>query len=501
MPAYRKKLKTALVVIVWIALAAPVVAETSLDRILASASEAWGKEFPGDWSHTVAMEGRFFKEKGQFDQEQISSSLSLESSYTHRWNKGRSLLQFTPFFRIDQHDGQRSHWDLREWYWAKRGQGSMIKVGVVQHHWGITEFQPVVNVLNQLDLVEGRSGAALGQPTVQWRFNRTSGQWDFYLLSVNRQRTYPGTEGRLRLPVAVDTENPNYHFGNQAGLDWAVRWKKSFADLTVALSHFEGMNREPQLFFNFDFNQPRLVPNYRMMKQNGMELEWLWNYWSFKLEAIDRYGDTENIEQAKAGVEHTWGAVFGTDMDITGLVEYFWDSREGLTPTFIDHDFLFASRIAFNDLANTQFTLGYLWDDQTKERAATLTFSRAVASDFELRLKARVVFETDPAVFDNDPLDDLGGYIERLQQGEIPDLDESADLLLAAAAFSQFIDTDGGDLEAFVASLAVDQELALLDPNQVVETLRVLRAMGDPYRKLNLFQFDDYLEVELLYHF
>ncbi|NIP18146.1 MAG: hypothetical protein GWM87_08305, partial [Xanthomonadales bacterium] len=68
-----------------------------------------------------------------------------------------------------------------------------------------------------------------------------------------RERTYPGEEGRLRAPLAVDTDAALYE--SSAGehhADIALRWSHYFGDVDIGVHAFRGTAREPKLLPSAD---------------------------------------------------------------------------------------------------------------------------------------------------------------------------------------------------------------------------------------------------------
>ena len=67
-------------------------------------------------------------------------------------------LTFTPFFRLDSSDGERTHLDIRELLWQSYGDTWEVRAGLGKVFWGVTESQYLVDVINQTDLVESPDG-------------------------------------------------------------------------------------------------------------------------------------------------------------------------------------------------------------------------------------------------------------------------------------------------------------------------------------------------------
>ena len=115
-------------------------------------------------------------------------------------------LPLSPFFRYDNADSRRTHADLREAYFllfGEIGNGEWeLRVGIDQVFWGVTESQHLVDIVNQIDLVEHPNGETkLGQPMVNITYSSDWGIVEFFVLPYHRARTFPGSSGRLRLPL------------------------------------------------------------------------------------------------------------------------------------------------------------------------------------------------------------------------------------------------------------------------------------------------------------
>ena len=68
-----------------------------------------------------------------------------------------------------------------------------LHLGVKQIFWGVTEFNHLVDIINQTDLVENIDGEdKLGQPMAHLSLVRDWGILDFHLLTGFRERTFPG---------------------------------------------------------------------------------------------------------------------------------------------------------------------------------------------------------------------------------------------------------------------------------------------------------------------
>ena len=91
-----------------------------------------------EWSTELGVDSTaFFHAPLDSRQPQQNISLSLRGSYYHDWDGGYQNLSFHPFIRVDQHDQQRNHADIRELSWIKAANQWELRVGIRQEHWGV----------------------------------------------------------------------------------------------------------------------------------------------------------------------------------------------------------------------------------------------------------------------------------------------------------------------------------------------------------------------------
>lgn len=438
----------------------------------------------GEWNGENGFEYRYFNNPGEFGQTQHATSLRIQGEYSSEWNDGSDFLTFVPFLRLDQQDSERTHGDIREFLWIHVGESWELRSGVSRVFWGRTEFINLVDVVNQTDFVDS-DDEKLGQPMVNLSVVHDDwGIFDFYWLLGFRERTYPGPDGRLRTPLVVDTDNPEYSSDTGPGdTDFAFRWQRPVTDnLEMALSIFSGVDREPSFSFNFDFSNPMLIPNYSHMDQLGLELEYINEGWAVKFEGIDVRSEIEDYNAAVLGVEYTFNSLFGSNADMTFITEYMWDSRDETAPGFLEHDVGFGGRFTFNDEFDTTLLAGILWDPETSEKVASLEGERRIFSDFKIKLLARVLMD----------------------RGQ-PELGSSTAQILADLAQSPVIgnfDVDQQFLIAWLLDLIREEGLDILFENEgFVPALQQLQRLASTDRKLSLLESDDYFQLELIYYY
>lgn len=339
--------------------------------VLASSVEA-AAEF--EWSGELTLQGRYFYNDAAFENqhERENFSLALQPEFSWEWEDSDQSLIFVPFARVDQHDDERTHADIRELYWHKRGDIYELRVGIRKVFWGVTESVHLVDIINQDDFVENTDGEdKLGQPMVNFALvTRDFGTFDFFLMPYFRERTLPGEEARLRAQIPFDDNDPIYESNaEETNLDGAVRWFKSIGSFDVGLSYFNGTNRDPRFTFDADdfvvtgvpgppialpgplggavdpavlaplFGAPNLdairvtptnpvlIPVYDQIEQAGLDVQFTSGSWLLKLEGIHRKRETERYTAAAAGFEYTFYGVFGTALDVGALGEYLYDER------------------------------------------------------------------------------------------------------------------------------------------------------------------------------
>jgi hypothetical protein len=341
-----------------------------------------------DWSGFAAFEARAFLDgEGEAGQAAGTLSLVLQPELYHDWDDGDQSFRFTPFLRLDQRDGERTHADLRELYWQKVARRWELLVGVRKLFWGVTESVHLVDVINQTDLVEDPDGEQkLGQPMVQLKLFPGLGTLDLFLLAGFRERTFPGAEGRLRPEPPVDPDLAAYESSaGQERLDWALRWSLIAGPFDLGLSHFSGTGRDPLLQPAVDdAGEPALRPFYELVDQTGLDLQATLGPWLWKLEAIHRRSRSQRFTAAVGGFEYTFFDLRRTGVDLGVLVEYLDDGRREQPET------LFAgSRLTFNDVQGTDLLLGGAVSLEDGSTFLNLEGSRRLGSAWRLSVRAR----------------------------------------------------------------------------------------------------------------
>ena len=342
---------------------------------------------------------------GQRDQ---SVSFVIEPEYYHEFANGSSFT-FVPFFRLDSADSERTHFDVRELTYLWLHEDFELRLGVRKVFWGTTEVLHLVDVINQTDLVENFDGEEkLGQPMANLSVSREWGTVDLFVLPFFRERTFPGSKGRLRFGLVVDTDQAAYESAAEEWhTDFAFRYAHTFGDWDVGVYHFIGTSRDPVFLLGADgAGNPVVVPFYQQVNQTGLDVSYVIGDWLWKLEALvrtgqgDRRGATPNdYFAATGGFEYTFTGIFDSRMDLGVIVEYLFDDRRDFALTPFENDVTVGMRLAVNDAASTEFLFGWVQDVESDERFVFVEASRRFGDHWTVDLELRTFLNQPPSAF------------------------------------------------------------------------------------------------------
>ncbi len=357
-----------------------------------------------EFSGNIAVEALSFSQPGQFpDQMDDNLTLSFEPRWTGDWNDGDDSWSTEFFLRADNKDAGRQHADIRELLWLHLDGDNEWRVGINTMFWGVTESQHLVDVINQIDRVEGIDGEdKLGQPMIHLNRYQDWGVLDFLLLTGFRERTFPAAEGRLRLPLVVDTTAPIYESsdGNKH-IDYAIRFSQAYGNLDLGISLFKGTNRDPQFVPGVDSNgQAVLFPVYLQMTQVALDLQLIVEDWTWKLEMIHRDTSPSAYQALTGGFEYTFYSVFDSDINVGSLAEYSYDSRDEGQRGVFDRDLFVGARFAFNDVQSSELLAGFVVDTEKGSQTFRLEGNRRIGDNWKGTIEVQLFSNIDV----NDPL-------------------------------------------------------------------------------------------------
>lgn len=360
-------------------------------------------------SGKLDLEATAYADKGQFDQQDYHSNLSVaaEPELYWEWNGGDDSLTFKPFVRLDERDEERSHGDIREFSWLHVNGNWEVRSGIRKVFWGVTEFNHLVDVINQTDAVDSFDGEEkLGQPMINISRVSDYGIVDVFILTGFRERTFAGEEGRLRSGVVVDTDRARYESDDEEKhIDYALRWSHSIGVFDLGTYWFEGTDREPLLQFELRNGEPSLIPFYQQVTQLGIDVQATVDSWLLKLESLYKDSDREDYAAMQAGFEYTLYGLNQSAMDLGLLLEYGWDERGEEATAIAQNDIYFGTRLTLNDSYDTALLMGLSYDADYYTKSLLIEASR--------RINDRWTVALEGLVFDAKNTNDLASNIDK----------------------------------------------------------------------------------------
>lgn len=354
----------------------------------------------------IGTELRFFPQRPLYPAQPqgLGTSMHIEPELYLDFGGGDTDLLVAPFLRVDRHDEQRSHADIREAFIRHALSRSLeLRVGLARIFWGVAESKHLVDIINQRDLVESPDGeSVLGQPLAQLTWVSASGVIvDLFAMSGFRERTFPGAAGRLRGPLPVDDDATYASRAKRLQPEGALRVAWSQGPLDVGLHYFFGTRRDPELRLAHSSQSSRLRPHYRLMHRVGVDGTLALGDTLLKLEAIARTTPRGREPQGAltAGLEHTLATVVA-NADLGLLLEYSHDGRDPSAALILEDDLFAGIRVALNDVDDTQLVAGAAIHRDLSGSLLVVEASRRLSEALSLQLEARVVLNAEPERFE-----------------------------------------------------------------------------------------------------
>lgn len=346
--------------------------------------------YANEWSGNIAVQSRYFMHDPAIqntEQHNHYLSMSAEPEFYHRWDDDNQSFTFKPFIRLDQHDDERTHGDVRELVWQRVFDNWELKVGISKVYWGVTESQHLVDIINQTDAVENIDGEdKLGQPMIQASFEKDWGLIDVFILPYFRERTFADTEGRPRTFPTVDSGQAQYESSDKENhIDLAIRWFHMIGNWEIGLAHFDGTSRDPVL----QLQGSTLIPFYPQMNQTSIDAQATTEDWLWKLELISRDVLNDRYYAYTAGLEYTFVGIMQSDADLGLVAEYLYDDRGNSATSFFENDLMMGLRLALNDEQSTEALLGFIIDTDSQETLISLEASRRLGNRWKAELEIR----------------------------------------------------------------------------------------------------------------
>ena len=358
----------------------------------------------------VSTEFTFYPQKGKFKGQDYHANLSLALSpdFYWEWNDQQDSLTFEPFFRKDQHDSSRSHADIRELNWVHLSDNWELRTGLRKVFWGVTEFQNLVDVINQKHPVEGLNNEhKLGQPMINYSVVNDWGIVDLFLLPGFREQTYPSTDGRLRASIPVEDVLTTYESSREdKHIDLAARWSHSFDVYDIGVHWFKGTDRTPKYQAVTHNDNLVLKAHYQQIEQVGIDLQATVDSWLYKGEVIYQDNSTENYWATQVGFEYTFYGIQESATDLGVLLEAGYDQRGITADALMQNDIGIGARLAFNDAQSSSLLAGVIHDLDYHGNSFSLEAERRLGDNWKASIEARIFSpgsSNDPSnIFDKD---------------------------------------------------------------------------------------------------
>ncbi|MDN5215850.1 hypothetical protein QQ020_27475 [Fulvivirgaceae bacterium BMA12] len=357
------------------------------------------KDLQGDFELELQFDNRFFFKDGLYEsQERNFLSLAAQPEYNLEWGKGNHIFKISLFGRWDQHDDNRTHFDVRELYYQRVKNNWELSIGLKKVFWGVTESVHLVDVINQTDQVESFDGEQkLGQPMVHYSNLTNFGNFELFYLPYQRKRQFPAREGRVRFPEVVEREDFDIDSDME---EWrpsfAFRWSHYFGPVDIGISHFYGVGREP-LFTGLGTESQEFF--YPIMNQTGIDVQAVTGPMLWKVESIYRDTEFQDFLALAVGAEYTFSNIASKGLDIGVLLEYLYDERDDLAISGFANDLFIATRLAFNDVNSTEILGGMVYDLDHKSRLFSVETSRRIGDSWKVEIEARIFDNLQEAEF------------------------------------------------------------------------------------------------------
>jgi len=358
-----------------------------------------GEGMAGDWSGSLSLETRlFFGDAAYARQDNLNASVAFQPGYFIDWDEARQRFAFTPFVRYDANDEERTHADIRELFWRIERERLMLRAGISVVFWGVTESQHLVDIINQTDFVENiDTEDKLGQPMLNLEYLSDGwGTFSAFILPWFRERTFPGSDGRLRTQPPVDTSDPLWDSGDEEKhIDYALRWSHYIGNWDFGVAHFTGTGRTPLLVPGGTASEPVLRPLYLQVDQTSLDVQATTGAWLWKLEALYNANKVEDYFAAVGGFEYTWFGAGDGPADIGWLLEYNYDERGESLQVALQNDLFAGLRLTGNDVAGSRVLGGLTVDLDNGSTFGNIEAARRLGDSWTITLEARTFFNTD----------------------------------------------------------------------------------------------------------
>ncbi|MEQ8662317.1 MAG: hypothetical protein RLW62_15990, partial [Gammaproteobacteria bacterium] len=133
-----------------------------------------------------------------------------------------------------------------------------------------------------------------------------------------------------------------------------------------------------------------------IIHQTGADVQATLGNWLLKLEALRREGQGDTFAAAVGGFEYTFVGVFGTAADVGALAELHFDSRGRNAPLPFNKDVFVGTRVAVNDVADSQLLGGLVSDLNGNGHFLNIEASRRFGDFWKIELEFRMFLDVAP---------------------------------------------------------------------------------------------------------
>lgn len=348
----------------------------------------------------MTLDTRVFQETSSSEVTRDDVSLAAELEYRSAEEIAGGDLRAKGFFRWDERDSHLTHGDLRELSWHGTTGHLEFVFGVDRLFWGVTEFDHLIDIVNQTDWVEDpRGGIKLGQLMAATTLHAPLGAFQLVLLPGFRKRTFPDVMGRLQTFPSTDPDKASFEARNGSEhLDWVGRWSYTGSGWDLGMYHFEGTSRSPRFLLDvvapnvpYSANGPPfvLIPRYDIISQDALDAQVAGGPWLWKLEAFRQRDEGRVYAGATGGFEYTLTGVGGSRADCGLVTELIRDHRPGGAAGFLQDELALGLRLSANDEPGTEAVLGWITSLHDRRQVWVADASRRIGNAWKLTLKGR----------------------------------------------------------------------------------------------------------------
>lgn len=345
-----------------------------------------------DVQGNINLEQRHYTSKGDQQTEQYEATLSFQPELYYSYDNIQ--INIKPYARMNSLDKNKSDFYFKELNITYSSNAHEFTAGINQVFWGVTESQHIIDIVNQTDILASVDfKQKIGQPMLQYTYYLNESSLQVFFLTKFQESLYASNEGRLRPAFVVDPSLVKFESSKGKNRrDFALKYSSHLAEVSYSLHYFNGIQRTPILQYSATHNA--LAPFYPNMEQVGLESQFVYGNWLFKLEGYHRHS-ISNYTALTAGFEYSFVGIWGSVWDVNFISEYQYDSRMDASLAQGQNDIFLGARIALNDFNGTTSLIGIAQDlDDNSTHIGRLEISSRLSDSWRWRLEGWI-FQTN----------------------------------------------------------------------------------------------------------